>query len=128
MLVEDWAAGMWALHNPPHSVVEDRQIVDNVHERVIRHALPFLECFPSTLEVAQYLEKPRFLSQQRTSLGTHAVALGCAGIVRLMRGEHEAARAALLKRGHEDRLNKRPLRLLSCPMRTGGTACQGHCM
>ncbi len=95
MLVGGRVDGMWALHDPPHSAVEDTQIMGDVRRLITHHALPFLECLPSTLEVAQYLEPPP--SEQRISPGTYAMALGCAGIIRLMRGEREAACAALAR-------------------------------
>ena len=120
MLVEGRADGTWILHDPPHSVGEDRQILGDVRGLMIHHALPFLQGFPSTLEVAHYLERPRSHGEQRISPGTYGMALGCAGIVRLMRGERKAARTALAKavqeatgdRG-EEHLRRLEQRLLS---------------
>ncbi|MGI4790388.1 MAG: DUF4304 domain-containing protein [Janthinobacterium lividum] len=97
MLTEESVNGWWTLYDPPHTVQEDAEILNDLHKRVFNHVLPFLNEFPSTSEVAQYLERPRANGEQRITPGTYAMALGCAGIIRLLRDERKAAIEALSK-------------------------------
>lgn len=97
MLADDQLDKWWALCEQPQSATEDMQIVGDVRERIILRVLPFLERFPSTLEVADYLERPRPLHEGQAFPYTEAMALGSAGIVRMIRGEWEAARDALAR-------------------------------
>ena len=93
MLAEEPSDKWWTMRDETQ-LSEDEYTIDDVRERIIIHALPFLECFPATYEVAKFLEEPRDETDRQSrqiSPYTEAMALGCAGIIRLLRGEREAA-------------------------------------
>jgi hypothetical protein len=97
MLAYDRLDQWWTLHDQPGAALEDGQIVRNVRERISLHALSFLKRFPTTLEVAKYLDSPRPRHEAQVYPYTEAMAYGCAGIIYLIRGEREASRNALAK-------------------------------
>lgn len=93
MLAEEPLDKWWTMRGETQ-FSEDKHTADDVQERITIHALPFLECLPSTYEVAQFLEEPRDKTDRQNrqiSPYTEAMAMGCAGILRLLRGEREAA-------------------------------------
>ncbi|MBV9852549.1 MAG: DUF4304 domain-containing protein [Armatimonadetes bacterium] len=96
MLSEDRLDKWWTLRDQAQAP-EDEQAALDVRKRITRHVLPFLERFPSTREVAVYLERPRPRNEGRVSPHTEAMAFGCAGIVHLLRGERETAHDVLAK-------------------------------
>lgn len=102
MLAEEPSDEWWTIQDEIQ-IAEDEHITDDVRERITIYMLPFLERFPSTYEVAHFLEEPRDKTDRQSrqiSPHTETMALGCAGIIRLLCGERKAATADLARAVH----------------------------